>query len=442
MIVDSQAIRSLKKASCPGTDLQSLKEVTIVMKRGVFYRVLLFLTMGLCLSPAAFAGEKLALLELRAEHRIETSVAEAFSSKIREALRSFGVYDVLSIEDLEKVIKKYGLDCDDAQCLVDFGKATGIKFVITGSLSKLGSTYYVNLSLIETEGRGAGVKKEVLERYRTTEGELFKKAETIAALITGNKKIPVKASPERTKVAEKVTRPKKIRNSVGMDLVFIPAGTFIMGSPLDEPGRSDDEMQHRVSISRPFYLQATEVTQRQWKRVMGNNPSHFKDCGEDCPVESVSWFDAQNFINRLNKIEGTKKYRLPTESEWEYASRAGTLTPFNTGNCISTDQANFDGRKPLPGCADGVYRGRTVSATSFRPNDRGLYGMHGNVWEWCQDWKEPYPGDLQQRSLTKGRVLRGGSLSDSARNLRSARRFMYVPDYSDSDIGFRVVKDL
>ena len=127
-----------------------------------------------------------------------------------------------------------------------------------------------------------------------------------------------------------------------------------------ESDDGDDEGQHRRRISRSFYLQTTEVTQRQWKRVMGKNPSQFKDCGEGCPVESVSWLDAQDFIDRLNKIEGTKKYRLPTEAEWEYACRAGTSKPFNTGRCISTDQANFDGRKPLSGCPDGVARGRTV----------------------------------------------------------------------------------
>jgi formylglycine-generating enzyme required for sulfatase activity len=413
-----------------------------VMKRGVFFQVLLFLIMGSCLSPAAFAADRLALLDLRAENRIETSVAEAFSSKIREALRGLGAYDVIGKKDLENIVRKYGLDCDDAPCLVDFGRATGIRFVIAGSLSKLGSTYYVNLSLIETEGRGAGVKKEVLERYRMTEEELFKKAGTLAGLITGGKKAPAKASPKTAKARRKVTRPKKIRNSVGMAFVLIPAGTFTMGSPPDEPGRADDEVQHRRRISRSFYMQTTEVTQEQWKRVMGNNPSHFKDCGEDCPVETVSWFEAQDFVDRLNKIEGTKKYRLPTEAEWEYACRAGTSTPFNTGRCISTDQANFDGSKPLSGCPEGVSRGRTVEVDRFRPNAWGLYGMHGNVWEWCRDWKEPYPGDLQQRPLTKARVLRGGSFLDSARNLRSARRFEYVPDYGDADIGFRVVKDL
>ena len=176
--------------------------------------------------------------------------------------------------------------------------------------------------------------------------------------------------------------------------------------------------------------------------VMGNDPSHFKECGGDCPVEFVSWNDAQNFIKLLNKMEKTDTYRLPTEEEWEYAARAGTTTPFNTGDCLSTEQANYDGKRPLTGCPSGDSRETTVKVKSFPPNAWGLYGMHGNVWEWCEDWKEPYPGDLNQSDLTKGRVLRGGSLSDSARNLRSARRFQYVPDYGDYDIGFRVVKDL
>jgi formylglycine-generating enzyme required for sulfatase activity len=123
----------------------------------------------------------------------------------------------------------------------------------------------------------------------------------------------------------------ELTNSLGMHFVLIPAGTFLMGSGIAEAGDEDERPQHQVTFSQPFYLQATPVTQGQWEKVMGDNPSHFKECGEDCPVEQVSWDDAQEFIKKLNRMEKTDKYRLPTEAEWEYACRAGSTTRFCFG---------------------------------------------------------------------------------------------------------------
>ncbi len=214
--------------------------------------------------------------------------------------------------------------------------------------------------------------------------------------------------------------------TLGAKFVLIPAGTFMMGSPGNEPGRDNDETQHQVTISRPFYMQTTEVTQGQWKRVMGNNPSHFRNCGDDCPVEQVSWNDVQNFIRRLNQLEETDKYRLPTEAQWEYAARAGTTTPFHTGSCLSSEQANYDGNYPQPGCPKGGFRQTTVRVGSFSPNAWGLHDMHGNVWEWVQDWKGDYPSgsvtDPEGPSSGSRRVNRGGSWDKIARYCRSAVR--------------------
>jgi len=181
---------------------------------------------------------------------------------------------------------------------------------------------------------------------------------------------------------------KEFTNSIGMKFVLIPAGTFTMGSPSTRTG---NETKHQVTISRPFYMQTTEVTQGQWKAIMGSNPSEFIFCGDDCPVEQVTWNEVQDFIRTLNRREGTDKYRLPTEAEWEYAARAGTTTPFNTGNCLSTEKANYDGNYPYPGCPKGENRRKTVRVGSFSPNAWGLYDMHGNVWEWVQDWYGSYP---------------------------------------------------
>jgi formylglycine-generating enzyme required for sulfatase activity len=158
---------------------------------------------------------------------------------------------------------------------------------------------------------------------------------------------------------------KTFTNSTGMEFVYIPAGEFMMGS---NNGNDDEKPVHKVKITKGFYLQKTEVTQGQWKSVMGNNPSYFEDCGDDCPVENVSLNDVQKFLAELNKKEKTGKYRLPTEAEWEYAARAGTKTKFAFGNCLSTDHANYDGNSPLSGCAKGEYRIKTIKAGSLRAN--------------------------------------------------------------------------
>lgn len=256
-------------------------------------------------------------------------------------------------------------------------------------------------------------------------------------------KIEVKPAVKVPKPAYGTNKGKKITNSLGMEFVFILPGTFMMGSPSDEPERSDDEKQHQVKLTREFYMQTTEITQGQWKAVMGSNPSHFKSCGENCPVEKISWNDVQDFIKKLNRLEGTGRYRLPTEAEWEYACRAGTNTPFSFGKCLSADQANYDGNYPLSGCSKGKYRKKTVPVASFSPNNWGLYDMHGNVWEWCQDWYDKYPtGSVTDpKGSVKGsvRVLRGGGWGSDAWVCRSAFRGRYGRGYRFTDFGFRLV---
>ncbi len=221
------------------------------------------------------------------------------------------------------------------------------------------------------------------------------------------------------------------------DMVVVPAGSFTMGSPDNEPERDKYEgPQHRVTIAKPFAVARYEVTQAEWQAVMGNNPSYFK--GDRNPVEQVSWEDAQEFIRRLNaKVRsGTKvstggdgTYRLLTEAEWEYVARAGTATPFSTGQTITTDQANFNGNGTYNGSAKGTYRKQTVSVGSFQASGFGLYDLHGNVAEWVEDcWHDNYSGapDNGAAWTTGGcelRVLRGGSWVYGPATLRSANRY-------------------
>jgi formylglycine-generating enzyme required for sulfatase activity len=228
---------------------------------------------------------------------------------------------------------------------------------------------------------------------------------------------------------------KTYTNGIGMEFVLIPAGSFQMGADRNFEEASDDETpQHRVTISRPFYLGKTEVTQAQWTAVMGNNPSKFK--GRTNPVEQVSWDDVQEFIRRLNRKEGTDKYRLPTEAEWEYAARAGTTSAYSFG-----DDASYLGRYAW---YDGNSGDRPHPVGQKPPNAWGLHDMHGNVWEWVQDW---YDGNYYGRSPStdprgpssgSSRVYRGGSWIYDAAYCRSANRYSYWPDYRYDNLGFRL----
>ena len=241
---------------------------------------------------------------------------------------------------------------------------------------------------------------------------------------------------------DKEDSPKNFTNSIGMKFVWIPPGSFVMGSPKEEKERGGDETQHKVTLTKGFYMGVYAMTQEQWKEVMGNNPSNFK--GEKkLPVESVSWNDCQEFIKKLRENDKDKKaYRLPTEAEWEYACRAGTTTPFHFGETISTDQANYNGNGTYGNGKKGVYREKTTPVGTFAANTWGLHDMHGNVWQWCQDWYGEYPQndliDPQGPKSGQSRVLRCGSWGNAPDFCRSALRFRFSPGDRSIGCGFRV----
>jgi formylglycine-generating enzyme required for sulfatase activity len=240
----------------------------------------------------------------------------------------------------------------------------------------------------------------------------------------------------------------RITNSIGMKLVLIPKGKFTMGSPASEKGRNhDDETQHEVTISEDYYLGVFEVTQGQYKKVMGTNPSYFqkrvirKSDSLMYPVEQVLWADAVEFCKKLSELPEEKKagrvYRLPTEAEWEYACRADSKAAYSFGANSKTlgDYAWFVE-------ISGV---QTHPVGEKKANAWGLYDMHGNVWEWCSDWYGKYPkGSVSDPSGPSGgscRVLRGGGWPDVAADCRSAHRYWMVPSIliiDDGIFGFRV----
>ncbi len=225
-----------------------------------------------------------------------------------------------------------------------------------------------------------------------------------------------------------------IKNYIGMDFKYISPKSYIqMGNPKGGTRKDDDELLHYVTLTKGFYMQTTEVSQRQWEKIMKYNPSEFKNCGPKCPVERVSWYDVDSFIKKLSKIDN-RNYRLPTEAEWEYVCRAGSEEEYHFGNNLYNDQANF-----------GNNNKGTVKVKSFDPNSWGFYNMHGNVNEWCQDWYGAYKLghviDPIGASITSNRkVTRGGAWNDKKVYCRSSNRSRVKPTVdSANNIGFRLV---
>jgi formylglycine-generating enzyme required for sulfatase activity len=254
------------------------------------------------------------------------------------------------------------------------------------------------------------------------------------------------------KAIEREELTTKYTNSIGMEFVLIPAGDFMMGSklkPEEVAQKYKDNLEwskpehprHKVTISNPIYLQSTPVTQSHWKEVMGNNPSYFRGCGDYCPVENVSWNDVKIFIKKINEIEETDKYRLPTEAEWEYACRAGTTTEFFFGDDESKlgDYAWYDGNSNK----------KTHPVGQKEPNAWELYDMHGNVYEWVEDeWHDNYAGAPTDGMAWVGeprgiiQVFRGGSWSHNAMRCRSANRNGDKHTYRSNLVGFRLAKSV
>lgn len=228
-----------------------------------------------------------------------------------------------------------------------------------------------------------------------------------------------------------------ITNSVGMKLAYIPPGSFMMGSPKSEPGRIANETEQEVTFQKGFLIGVTEVTQKQWRLVMGTSPSYFR--GDELPVEQVTWHDAVEFCQRLSEKEN-KPYRLPTEAEWEYACRAGSRTAYSTGQA-ETALAETGWYRPNSG-------NRAHPVGQKKPNRWGLYDLHGNVSEWCAERAEYKPYTPESKSAQvhgeeqAERDHRGGSWGLNANDCRSASRFRNAGAFRYFDLGLRVVCDL
>ncbi len=261
------------------------------------------------------------------------------------------------------------------------------------------------------------------EQQRRSETETARRT----ALETERIRSEWKAETSKMALADPVFADK-----LGMAFAWVPPGSFRMGSPITEPGRSNDELPHPVTLTTGFWMQTTEVTQDQWKAVTGTEPPDFR--GGRFPVATVSWDDCQAFLRRLNDLDPGKNYRLPTEAEWEYACRAGAATKYYTGENMKVTEANFE-----------RDRSSTEPAGSYPPNALGLHDMAGNVAEWCADWYGPYTAEAVTNptgpSSGSKRVSRGGCWTDRWWYCRSASRNSFSPDFRYSGQGFRVIRD-
>ncbi|HEU4870682.1 MAG TPA: formylglycine-generating enzyme family protein [Pyrinomonadaceae bacterium] len=277
----------------------------------------------------------------------------------------------------------------------------------------------------------------------------------IVTLAIGSSLLDLLRNRDREKtIINEPTLPSPVTNSIGLTLVYIPPGKFMMGST---NGESDERPIHEVLIDRGFYLSRTEITQAQWRKIMGNNPAQYK--GDDHPVADVSWFQVQEFLIKLNNLGDGYFYRLPSESEWEYACRAGTTGDYAVDALeLGAWYANNSGRRPLDSAriwrtnkdnyAAELLKNRNTThpVAQKQPNKFGLYDMHGNVWEWCADYyHENYSGAPNNGNawVTGGdmreRVTRGGSRGATPAECRSSKRNSSSPGNIGNDVGFRVV---
>lgn len=285
----------------------------------------------------------------------------------------------------------------------------------------------------------AKAKSEIEAKLAETEKELtiWREQEAMQLQAQAAKREKQRLSAEARRLAmEAKSRQVDLGGGVMLELLRCPAGSFQMGSPEDEAGRNPDETRHTVTLTRPFWMGKFEVTQAQWTALMAKDLSAFK--GPDLPVDTVSWHEAMAFCQKLTERERLAgrlqleyEYRLPTEAEWEYACRAGSAAAY-AGSGISDEMGWYDsnsGGKPQP-------------VGQKRANAWGLCDMHGNVWEWCNDWEKEYPAEpaAEPRGPPTGsnRVIRGGSWFNPARNCRSATRNGNFPSYRMGIVGFRV----
>jgi formylglycine-generating enzyme required for sulfatase activity/HEAT repeat protein len=313
--------------------------------------------------------------------------------------------------------------------------------ITSDDLSKLNNQKY--LADIAKNDKDESVRKVI---FTTSGGDLTPVVNARYALLTGLASGSDSAQKLQKQWVSDFRYALEIKTKkAGIILRLIPPGKFTMGSPSSEVKGRKNETQHDVALTQPFYCGKFEVTQEQWRLVLGNNPSFFRKSRDNVPVDRVSWDDCQTFLSKLCELENVNPgtYRLLSEAQWEYACRAGTRTAFYYGDSLDSSQANFDGNYPY-NASEGTYREKTIPVGNFKPNAFGLYDMHGNVWEWCNDRYGTYPDGRETdptgaASGSRG-VYRGGGWDSYAEYCRSANRGRFAPSFRSSFLGFRLLR--
>ncbi len=422
----------------------------------------------LLLSLSAWATERLAVLELGGQSMAPQELG-LLTDTVRGAVVDAVKADVqvMTRENMEVMLTDMGLDAScvsEGSCEVETARNLGVDYVMSGQIVAMGSLLVVSLKLHETDSgrllsskqvRGEG-SVALLDALDAPSRELVEMlgapAPTVAPApeLASTEAALAALQREGSPAAPGATGTHTVKG-VRFERVVVPAGRFVMGSPTSERGRYRNEAQVEVTLTRPYEVMKTEVTQGLYRAVTGQNPSGFSSCGDGCPVEQVSWLEAVSFANALSSAEGlTPAYqvsgktvtwdrsadgwRLPTEAEWEYAARAGERTVY----------AGSD-RVDEVGWYEGNSGGKTHPACGKRPNGWGLCDMTGNVWEWTWDWfAGSRSGGTDPAGPASGsyRVFRGGSWYSVAQSARVARRDYDSPGFRRHDLGFRLVRSL
>ena len=384
--------------------------------------------------------ERLVLMPLQGTG-IDSSYKPAMESAIAKGL--FDRYEVLYGRKVEEKVKEIykklseetaaGEECDDTKCMQQIGVEFQAELVATIKVLKNPQGYILVLNIINVLDN-----ELVLSESEPCKGcDEFQVINVLKKMAGGKPASSEPKSKDKVKVKEPESRQKQISKAPADGMVFIKGGCFDMGDTFGDGG-SDEKPIHEVCVD-DFYLGEHEVTQGEWKEVMGNNPSEFKNCGDDCPVETVSWNDVQHYIRKLNNKTGLN-YRLPTEAEWEYAAReggrrikfAGFSDEGDSSKYANFCDSNCDFGQKTGSQNDGYKN--TSPVKSFKPNSLGLYDMTGNVYEWVSDWygKDYYRNSPKDNPKGPGsgefRALRGGSWSYKPEDLRATYRTRTIPD--------------
>ena len=395
----------------------------------------------ICSLAHAAGKPRLAVLDLRVQG-LEASAGAILTEWLQGALVATKAFNVVERGQVRKILDEADFqrsDCTESGCAVKAGRILNVRKVVIGSVGKLGRAYVATSRLVDVET--GKVEREARGTHKGDLSDLTNVLESLARQLAGVATAPRHTRPPEVSATRRAGEETSVRlpGGVTLDLVWIPPGEFLMGSPDAEKDRDKDEgPQHRVRITKGFWMGKYEVTQEQWEVVMGNHPSSFKG-DKRRPVESVSWNDCQDFVKKLNGRVSDGGFRLPTEAEWEYAYRAGTTTRFHWGDDPGDAQIRDY----------AWYRSNSASEThpagEKKPNAWGLCDMSGNVWERCHDWYgEDYYGKSpgvapEGPSSGSYHVLRGGSWRDDPHYCRAANRYRSNPAARGNDSGFRIV---